>query len=185
MKRVYLIRHGAPDFPGGQRMCLGSTELPLSEEGWLQSKAMANALPPVTAVFSSPLLRAVQTARVIGLPVNILPGLRELDAGAWDGLTFREIRERYPALYEARGTDPSLLPPGAEAPDQGRLRFRGAMEEAAGRAPGDLAVVAHGGIIAAFLESLGEKKQKPNYVQVISLGWENGRFWIMEENAHA
>ena len=65
MKRVYLIRHGLPDFPGGERMCLGSTDLPLAPEGLAQAEQMAVALPPVTAVFSSPLNRAVQTARAI------------------------------------------------------------------------------------------------------------------------
>ena len=58
MKRMYLIRHALPDFPGGQRRCLGITDIPLGTEGMAHAEAMAAALPPVTAVFSSPLTRA-------------------------------------------------------------------------------------------------------------------------------
>ncbi len=176
MKRIYLIRHAQPEFPGGERMCLGSTDLPLSVLGQVQARDLAGRLPPVTAVYSSPLRRAIQTARAIGPDVTLLPGLRELDAGAWDGLTFREIRQQYPKLYEARGKDPSLLPPGAESPGLGLLRFQNAMEEAAAQSEGDAAVVAHGGIIAAFLKSLGGTGEKPGYAQVIPLVWDRGIF---------
>ena len=54
MKQVYLIRHAQPELPGGKRMCLGITDLPLSAEGRAQAKAMAAELPSVTAVWSSP-----------------------------------------------------------------------------------------------------------------------------------
>ena len=65
MKKVYLIRHGLPDFPAGERMCLGITDLPMGEAGLAQAAKMAEKLPAVTAVFSSPLTRAVQTAEDI------------------------------------------------------------------------------------------------------------------------
>ena len=93
MKKVYLIRHALPDFPGGKSMCIGMTDIPLGEQGFSQSAKMAAHLPPVTAVFSSPLSRAVQTAQAIGMPITILGGLREMYAGEWDGLTFEEIRK--------------------------------------------------------------------------------------------
>lgn len=54
MKKVYLIRHALPDFPGGKSMCIGMTDIPLGEQGFSQSAKMAAHLPPVTAVFSSP-----------------------------------------------------------------------------------------------------------------------------------
>ena len=114
MKKVYLIRHGLPDFPGGKRMCLGITDIPMGEKGLAQAAEMARNLPPVTTVFSSPLTRAVQTAQAIGLPVAILEDLREMDAGEWDGLTFERIRERYPELYAARANDLTIPLPGAE-----------------------------------------------------------------------
>lgn len=176
MKKVYLIRHGLPDFPGGKRMCIGATDIPLGETGHSQAAEMAKILPPVTAVFSSPLIRAVQTAQAIGLPVTILDDLRELHAGEWDGLTFDEIRIRYPELYAARATDKALPLPGAENGADGLVRFTAALKTAAGLAPGDFAAVAHGGIIAQFLQEISGVWQKPDYAQIIPLTWNNGYF---------
>ena len=85
MKKVYLIRHGLPAFPPGTKMCLGTTDIPLGEEGLAQVAEMAKILPPVTAVFSSPLTRAVQTAQAIGLPVAILDDLRKCTPGNGTG----------------------------------------------------------------------------------------------------
>lgn len=176
MKRVYLIRHALPDFPGGQRMCLGRTDIPLGPEGLEQARVMAGNLPPVTAVYSSPLRRAVQTARAIAEPV-ILEDLREMDAGEWDGLTFAQIQQRYPELYAARGQDLTLPLPEGEDREAGLRRFCGAMAYAAAESPGDLAVVAHGGIIAGFLQDITGRWQKPDYAQVVELWWENGAFF--------
>ena len=181
MKKVYLIRHGLPDFPGGMKMCIGTTDIPMGEKGLVQAAEMARKLPAVTAVFSSPLTRAVQTAEAIGLPVAVLSDLRELYAGEWDGLTFAEIRERYPELYAARFHDMTLPMPGAEDRAEGLSRFKRGMEKAAAAAPGDFAVVAHGGIIAQFLQDISGVWRKPEYVEIISLLWEAGRFELQEE----
>ena len=181
MKKIYLIRHGLPDFPGGKRMCLGITDIPMGDEGLAQAAQMAATLPPVTAVFSSPLTRARQTAGAIGMPVTVLPGLREMYAGEWDGLTFEEIRQRYPELYAARFHDLTIPLPGAEDHAKGLARFKGAMEEAAKQSSGDFAVVAHGGIIAQFLQDISGVWKKPDYAEIISLLWENGRFELQEE----
>ena len=180
MKKVYLIRHGLPDFPQGKRMCIGTTDIPMGEKGLAQAAEMAKKLPPVTAVFSSPLTRAVQTAEAIGLPVTVLEGLRELYAGQWDGLTFDQIRERYPELYAARAHDLTLPLPGAEDFQDGVARFSAAMQTAAESASGDFAVVAHGGIIAQFLKSVGGTWYKPDYTEVISLLWQEDIFSIKD-----
>ena len=181
MKRVYLNRHGLPVFPGGKRMCIGTTDIPMGEEGLAQATEMAGKLPPVTAVFSSPLTRAVQTAQAIGMPVTILDDLREMHAGEWDGLTFEEIRRRYPELYAARSHDLTIPLPGAEDHKEGLARFTRAMEESAAMAPGDFAVVAHGGIIAQFIQDISGGWRKPGYTEIISLVWKNGRFELQEE----
>ena len=181
MKTVYLIRHGLPDFPGGKGMCIGTTDIPMGEKGLAQAAQMVKNLPPVTAVFSSPLARAVQTAEAIGLSVTILDGLRELYAGEWDGLTFDQIRERYPELYAARFHDMTIPLPGAEPYDEGIARFSAAMETAAKSASGDFAVVAHGGIIAQFLQTVSGTWYKPNYTEIIPLTYKNGNFTLQEE----
>lgn len=176
MKRVYLIRHGLPEFPGGKGMCIGTTDIPMGEAGLAQAAEMAAALPMVTAVFSSPLKRAVQTAQVIGMPVTVLEDLREMYAGEWDGLTFEQIRQRYPELHAARGRDLTIPLPGAEDHTEALARFTTAMEQAAVLAPGDFAVVAHGGIIAQFLQHITGTWYKPGYTEVVTLTWENGTF---------
>ncbi len=180
MKTVYLIRHGLPDFPGGQGMCIGITDIPMAEKGLAQAAQMAKQLPAVTAVFSSPLTRAVQTAEAIGMQVTVLDGLREMHAGEWDGLTFQDIRQRYPELYAARATDLTISLPGAEDHEAALARFTAAMEQAAALAPGAFAVVAHGGIIAQFLQQISGNWYKPGYAEVVTLFWDNGTFTLKE-----
>ena len=106
--------------------------------------------------------------------------LREMHAGEWDGLTFDEIRERYPELYAARSHDLTIPLPGAEDHAKGLARFKGAMEEAAWKSPGDFAVVAHGGIIAQFLQSISGRWYKPGYAEVLTLIWNDGIFYAKE-----
>ena len=180
MKHVYLIRHALPDFPDGQKMCLGTTDIPLSEAGFQQAARMAARLPAVTAVFSSPLSRAVQTAQSIGQTVTVVEDLKELYMGQWDGLTFDEIRKQYPELYAARGNNLSLLPPEAEDPKEGLARFTAALRHCAATAPGDLAVVSHGGIISLLLQKLTGTRFKPDYVQVIHLVWNKEEFFLLD-----
>lgn len=181
MKRVYLIRHGLPDFPDGKGMCIGTTDIPMGEKGLAQAARMAADLPPVTAVFSSPLSRAVQTAQAIGMPITILEDLREMYAGEWDGLDFDQIRRRYPERYAARARDLTLPLPGAEDHVHGLVRFSKAMDTAAQLAPGDFAVVSHGGIIAQFLQAVSGIWRKPDYVEIIPLFWENGNYYLQED----
>lgn len=185
MKRIYLIRHGQPEFPGGERMCLGTTDLPLSEAGRQQAREMARKLPPVTAVYASALSRAVETARFLEHPVTILPGLGEIYQGLWDGLTFQEIRREYPRLYEARGNNRDLPPPGSEPPAKALARFSQALHQAAAQSPGDLAVVSHRGVMALYLGTLGKTIHKLDYCQVICLTEIDNEIALQEDDDHA
>ncbi|MCX4749418.1 bifunctional RNase H/acid phosphatase [Kitasatospora sp. NBC_01287] len=99
-----LLRHGETALTPQKRFS-GSTgsDPELSEKGRWQAERAAEALAArgsVQAVVSSPMLRTRQTAeevaRQLGLPVRIEEGLRELDFGAWEGLTFAEAQERHP-----------------------------------------------------------------------------------------
>ena len=181
MKKVYLIRHGLPDFPAGKRMCIGTPDIPMGDAGFGQAAQMAAKLPALPAVFSSPLTRAVQTAEAIGLPVTILHDLREMYAGEWDGLTFEEIRQRYPELYAARAKDLTIPLPGSESYEDGIARFSAAMNTAAETASGDFAVVAHGGILAQFLQSVSGNWYKPDYTEIVTLTYQNGIFTLQED----
>lgn len=184
MRMLYLIRHGKPDFPGGETVCLGRTDLPLGELGRLQSALCGAYLEDagLTAVYCSRLARSRQTAEYLNAPVVELPGLEELDAGDWDGLTFSEIRERWPELFEARRTDPSLQPPGAEERERGLRRFVAAVDRALEESRGDVAVVAHASVLQLFLCAvlglpLESARSLPlPYGSVTPVQFENGSF---------
>ncbi len=180
MRTVYLIRHGMPDFPGGERMCLGTTDLPLSPLGRLQAARAAFALrsEPISAVFSSTLGRAVESAAAFGLPVTELEGLREMDAGEWDGLSFAEIRALWPELYEKRGSNALIDPPGAEKRERALMRFKSAVETALAASSGDIAVVAHRSVERLFIESEAgaPREQSLPYGSITTLAYSEGSF---------
>lgn len=101
MKQVYVIRHGQTKWNAEGRW-QGHADVPLSEEGYDQARALAEHLSDVdfSAVYTSDLKRARETGRVLaeatGAPLVVDTRLRELNLGALQGLTHAEIRARYP-----------------------------------------------------------------------------------------
>jgi probable phosphoglycerate mutase len=99
-----LLRHGeTPLTPQKRFSGSGGSDPSLSGAGREQAERVAAALArrgTVQAIVSSPLARTRETAAVVaarlGLDVTVEDGLRETDFGAWEGLTFAEVRERYP-----------------------------------------------------------------------------------------
>ena len=152
MRKVYLIRHCLAESPGGKRICLGQTDVPLGKEGRLQAEELKKRFEsiPYTAVFSSPLLRAYETAVYLGDPI-VINRLKEAGAGDWDGLSFDEITEKCPELYEARGKDPNIPIPGAEDINLVRERMTGAVRKALDSSEGDICIVSHATAMKAFL----------------------------------
>ena len=149
MRKIYLIRHGEPAFPAGERVCLSRTDLPLSQQGRAQGKALQAyfANIPLAGVYSSDLLRAKETARFLTPQVTAVPELRELGVGCWEGLSFREIRERYSEEYALRGENPAeYVMPGGERPADCRDRALNALLRILAETEGDIAVVAHAGV---------------------------------------
>ena len=103
---LLLVRHGQSE-GNAERRFGGHTATPLSELGLNQAQALANALASesITAIYSSDLKRAVQTAEPLssltGLPINITDAFRERSVGVMEGLTFEEAAEKYPEQYQA------------------------------------------------------------------------------------
>ncbi|MFH8987113.1 bifunctional RNase H/acid phosphatase [Streptomyces sp. NPDC017940] len=118
-----LLRHGeTPLTPQKRFSGSGGSDPSLSGVGREQAVRVAAALAArgtVQAVVSSPLLRCQETARTVaarlGLGVRIEEGLRETDFGAWEGLTFAEVRERQPDELNAWLASPDAAPPGGES----------------------------------------------------------------------
>ncbi len=115
-----LLRHGeTPLTPEKRFSGSGGTDPELSAAGRRQARAVAQALAArgtVQAVVSSPLRRCRETAAAvadrIGLDVRIEENLRETDFGAWEGLTFAEVRERHPDDLDAWLASTEVRPTG-------------------------------------------------------------------------
>lgn len=115
-----LLRHGETALTPEKRFSgSGGTDPELSEAGLRQARAVAEALAArgtVQEIISSPLTRCRQTAAAVaarlGLDVRIEQGLRETDFGAWEGLTFAEVRERHPEDLDAWLASPKAAPTG-------------------------------------------------------------------------
>ena len=104
-----------------ERRYSGRSDAPLTAAGVQQAadagKYLAGA--DIGVIITSPLLRTVQTAQevatVIGAPVVTDDGFRETDFGAWEGLTFAEVREQWPDEMANWMADPQVAPPGGES----------------------------------------------------------------------
>lgn len=152
MRKIYLIRHGQPEFPGGEIYCIGRADFPLSPEGRRQAEGLGERLrDKKLTVFSSPLRRAYDTALYLSDAPIVIDGLQEMHAGDWDGLSFSEIRRRWPELYEARETDAKVPIPNSEDWQAGQQRFAAAVAEALSRSAGDIAIVAHTTVILSYI----------------------------------
>ncbi|MFV2083079.1 bifunctional RNase H/acid phosphatase [Micromonospora sp. LOL_021] len=130
--RLILVRHGETGLNKQSRYS-GRGDVPLSEQGTAQATAAAARIAVIRAkvdvIVCSPLSRCVDTARAIAAevgdpPVRAEADLIECDFGEWEGRTFAEVRERWPAELTAWLASTELSPPGGESFAQvaGRVR---------------------------------------------------------------
>lgn len=146
------MRHGETE--GNQRGAyLGWKDPPLNDQGRQQAEWLAAKLArvPVTVIYSSDLRRAADTAAAIaahhGIPIITTPALRELNFGAWSGMTYEAIAARNLHLLRAWVADPAAhAPPGGETLDSLVSRVAAAVPLDDGAV-----VVTHGGPIRALL----------------------------------
>lgn len=160
--RFYLIRHGRSE-GNANGLFQGRLDLELDETGRAQARAAGEWLAKqgIDAIFSSPLARAAETARIIAggcaLPeVRLDPILAEIDTGLFTGLSFKESRERHPEVYAAFEGRSWEAVPGAEKADALYDRAMGAWSLLRSRAlAGDRAIacVSHGGFIQWLVRS--------------------------------
>ncbi|WP_345667201.1 bifunctional RNase H/acid phosphatase [Streptomyces similanensis] len=117
---LVLLRHGeTPLTPQKRFSGSGGSDPSLSAIGREQAERVAAALArrgTVQAVVASPLARTRETAGIVaarlGLDVTVEDGLRETDFGAWEGLTFAEVSERYPDDLNTWLASPEARPTG-------------------------------------------------------------------------
>jgi len=144
-----LLRHGQTPM-SVQKRYAGLSDVPLTEVGVQQAAAAGKRLASagLTAIVTSPLARAVRTAEAVaaatGAPVEADEGFRETDFGAWDGLTFAEVGERWPAELTAWLADPDVAPPGGESFADVSTRVEGALRRVlAGHQGRTVLIVSH------------------------------------------
>ena len=152
--RIIAIRHGETLWNVDTRI-QGQLDIPLNPVGHGQARRLANALKdePITAVYSSDLTRASQTAQYLaselGMQVTPEPALRERSFGDFEGKTFAEIEALLPVQATRwRKRDPQFAPAGGESLLDLTSRVVETASRLAARHPGELiALVGHGGVM--------------------------------------
>ena len=153
---LLLVRHGETDWNRESRF-QGHADPPLNELGRAQAAELAAALAgeELTAIYSSPLRRAFETAEAIaahrGLASLPVDGLREVDVGSWEALTRAEVEQRFPEQF-SRWLDHGRGWEDGETYEQMGERVIATLRELAVRHEGERIIgVTHGGPIRAAL----------------------------------
>ncbi len=155
MTTLYLIRHARSMANAAQRV-QGWLDSDLDEYGLQQARLLGERFRPkrLAALYSSPLMRAVRTARAIAdacqIEIRLDERLREYNMGAWTGLTPQEIEAMMPPHWFDGNYD--RIGPGGEGGPAMRARVETFLADMLARHPNALvAVVAHGGSIGALV----------------------------------
>ncbi|AMV73411.1 alpha-ribazole phosphatase [Desulfuromonas carbonis] len=180
--RIYLVRHGQV-VGHEEKRYNGQGDVPLTPRGEAQFGMLQLRLAgkPIKAVYCSDLQRTLLGARVLAQPFALQPAaladLRELHIGAWEGMTWQELKSRYPQQWQARLDDVVhyRVPGGENLIDlAGRVlpAIRGIVARHQGE---EVVVVAHGGVnrvilldaIGAPLQSLFSVEQDYGCLNII------------------
>jgi phosphoserine phosphatase len=156
MTEILLARHGETDWNRESRF-QGRADPPLNDLGRGQAAGLAETMAgeEVAAIYTSPLRRALETAEVVAQPHQLTPaaveGLREVDVGSWEGLTRREVEQRFPEEFH-RWLDYGQGWDDGETYEQMGRRVIAALEELAWKHNDErIIAITHGGPIRAAL----------------------------------
>ncbi|MBJ6724775.1 histidine phosphatase family protein [Geomesophilobacter sediminis] len=159
--RIHLIRHGEVE---GSNRYNGHRDVNLTEKGVEQYHLLKHKLDPdcITACYTSDLIRTVRGGKILGPYLGVEPvplkALRELNIGAWEGMSAAEIQASRPEEWQARCADPvGFRVPGGESVGDLAARVLPAFREIVERHRGEeVLVVAHGGVNRVILsDALG------------------------------
>jgi len=175
MLKIVVIRHFSTEGNRNKRY-IGITDEPLCEEG--KKLVETISYPQVEAVFASPLIRCLETARLIyrDLTANMIEDLKECNFGEFENKNYLELsqNENYQAWVDSNGR---LSFPGGEEPEQFKARtnkaFEKVLEESIKKGYQSIALVVHGGTIMSILERYADPKKDYYHWQV-----ENGKGYI-------
>ena len=150
MIEIILARHGETDWNVSETF-RGRADVPLNEAGRKQAEMLGEYLgqEQIDFIYSSPLKRAVETARAIAgrrkLEVNAVENLTDFHFGEWQGLSRSEVAEKYPELYrDWLDTPEQVRIPGGESLEDVRSRVVPFVEDAVMRCgEGRIVFVSH------------------------------------------
>ncbi|WP_408633611.1 histidine phosphatase family protein [Pseudomonas massiliensis] len=152
--RLDLLRHGETERGGGFR---GSLDDNLTPQGWATLEAAVGGQGPWDVIVSSPLRRCAAFAEhlsaALGVPMSIVPGLKELHFGEWEGKTAAQLMEGQAQALGRFWQDPFTHPPPGGEPLRDFIhRVEAAVEILRTRHPGQrLLLVGHAGVIRLLL----------------------------------
>ena len=194
--RLILVRHGETD-SNKASLALGRDDVELNGTGRWQAQRVADALQsqPIAAVYSSPLRRAVDTARAIAerhhLAVEVDEGLIEMDIGEMEGLTFQQVRERYPQflqLWLGGRAAYEPMPGGERLVDVQERTWQALGRICGGWSQETVAVVTHNFVLLAILcrvlglELADFRRLRHNVAAVSVLQVQNGQMTVLGLN---
>ncbi len=155
---LYLIRHGETAM-NVRNIFRGRTDIPLNDNGLAQARQLAAALAdvPLRAVYSSPMIRAQETARPLaearGLAVRPMEEFHNICLGEWEGQAKEDVQTRTPELWQRWVYAPETLAiPGGESLADLLARAGAGLRKLAERHAGEaVAVVSHRSVVKAAL----------------------------------
>ncbi len=173
--RVILVRHGETDW-NEEGVFRGRIDVKLNQSGIQQAKIIGKKLSKVQvdAIYSSPLSRALKTAKIIAsfhnLSVQVLNEFMDIDFGRWQGLTRGEVKKRYSDIYLTWQRHPQdVTIPGGESLNEVKERVIHGLNEILSRYPKEtIVVVSHGAVNKVLLCAV--------------LGLDNSHFWKVKQD---
>jgi len=176
--RIILIRHGQTEW-NQKEVFRGHADMPLDNTGRDQARAVAEGISPfdIQRIYSSPLQRAIETARIIGAKFGIEPctdrGLIDMDFGVWEGLPLETVQKDYPDLYKVWLREPQNLQlPDGESLEAVRQRLNRFLDGImSGPHDHDIAIVSHRVILKVLI--------------CIMLTLDNSFFWRIKQDLGA
>jgi alpha-ribazole phosphatase len=164
-RRLWLVRHGLTEWNVQQRFC-GHSDVPLSARGRVQARWLARRLEKeaISTIYTSDLARARETATIIAsqrtpaLQVKVSAAWREMDFGAWEGLTFSEIADQFKDQLGFFSDPEHFSPPNGESLAHLLQRVQAELAAIAYsddmQMEGDAVIVSHGGPLRILLCSI-------------------------------
>lgn len=193
--RLILIRHGETEWNLKRRYC-GWTDIGLSSKGKAQAKKLHKKIKEeiVHKVYVSDRKRAIETAEIVfkNREIEKIPGLKEIHFGCFEGLTHKQILQKYPEIYAKWLRDPHKhhVPSGEKLNDF-KKRITASINKIIRLNPQKtIAVVCHGGAISIFITGILKNNKFWKFiphsasVSIIEYNGRGPRVRLLDDTSH-